>query len=180
MKKGARIILKGEPYEILEGRPLFKGRGHSILQAKLKNLITGKVISRTFHPREQFEEAELSKIKIKFIYSRQNKFYFAEEGNPSHRFELTAEQIGNPAQFLKPNQVIEGIMFEGKLVNIALPIKVNLRVIEAPPGIKAGRAEPGTKIVTLETGAKINTPLFVKKGDIIEVNTQTGEYVRRL
>ncbi len=76
--------------------------------------------------------------------------------------------------------MVEGLEFEGEIINISLPIKVNLKVTEAPPGVRAGRAEAGTKQVSLETGAQINTPLFVEGGDIIEVNTQTGEYVRRI
>jgi len=126
LKKELRIILNKEPHEILEARPLFKGKGHSVLQ------------------------------------------------------NLNQEQIGSQAQFLKPGQIVKTLIYKEKTINISLPIKVHLKVIEAPPGIRAGRAEAGTKQVTLETGAKINVPLFIKEGDIIEVNTQTGEYVRRI
>jgi len=179
-KKGAKIILDNEPYEIIEASHLFKGRGHSVLQAKLKNLINGNLISKTLHPSDAFEEAEISKIEIKYLYHHRDKYVFCEKDNPSKRFDLTQEQIGKGGQFLKPDQIAEGIIFEGKVINVSLPIKTNLKVVEAPPGIKGGRAEPGTKTVTLETGAKINAPLFIKEGDIIETNTQTGEYVRRI
>ena len=180
LKKGIKIILDDEPYEIIEASFLFKGRGHSVLQAKLKNLITGNLISKTFHPADTFEEAEISKIEVKFLYSHRDKFFFCETENPTKRFNLTTDQIGEPGKFLKPNQIIEGIIFEGKVINISLPIKIQLKVIEAPPGVKGGRAEPGTKTVALETGAKINVPLFVETGDIVEVNTETGQYVRRV
>lgn len=90
------------------------------------------------------------------------------------------EQIGNSSEFLKPNQIVLGLVFQGKVINIQLPIKIQLKVTEAPPGIKGDRAQGGTKIVTLETGAKINTPLFIETGDIVEVNTENGEYVRRI
>ena len=180
LKKGVKIIINNQPYEIIEASPLFKGRGHSVLQAKIKNLITGNVILRTFHPSDTFKEAELSKVKIKYLYSHRGRYFFCEEINPSKRFDLTEKQIGVQAKFLKQNQIIEGIFFENKVINISLPIKIFLKVIASPPGIKAGRAEAGTKTVTLETKAKINTPLFIKEGDIIEINTETGEYVRRI
>lgn len=180
LKKGVKIILDSEPYEIIEASHLFKGRGHSILQVKLKNLTTGNLISKTLRPSDIFEEAELSKIEVKYLYFHRDKFFFCEVKNPAKRFDLTAEQTGKQGKFLKPNQIVEGIIFENKVINISLPIKINLKVIEAPPGVKGSRAEPGTKTVALETGAKINVPLFIKEGDIVEVNTQTGEYVRRI
>jgi len=180
LKKGVKIILDGEPYEIIEASFLFKGRGHSVLQTKIKNLITGNLISKTFHPADTFEEAEISKIEAKFLYQHREKFFFCEKENSVNRFDLTVEQIGEQGKFLKLNQIVEGIIFKGKIINITLPIKINLKVIEAPPGIKGGRAEPGTKIVTLETGAKINVPLFIEEGDTVEVNTETGQYVRRI
>ena len=180
LKKGTRIILNNQPHEITEALSVFKGRGHSTLQVKLKNLITGSAISQTFHPSDNFEEVELEKIKAKYIYSHKNQYFFSEEENPSKRFSLTEEQIGQTSQFLKPNQIVEGVIFQDKIINISLPIKIQLKVDQSPPGIKGSRSQPGTKTITLETGAKINTPLFVKEGDIIEVNTQTGEYVRRI
>ncbi len=180
LKKGVKIILDNEPYEIIEASHLFKGRGHSVLQGKLRNLTTGNLISKTFHPSDIFEEAELSKMEVKFLYHHRDKFFFSEAKNPTKRVDLTLEQIGEQGKFLKLNQAVEGIIFENKVINVSLPIKINLKVIEAPPGVKGGRAEPGTKNVTLETGAKINVPLFIEEGDIIEINTQTGEYVRRI
>ncbi len=180
LKKGLRIILNKEPHEILEARPLFKGRGHSVLQAKIKNLITGNVISHTFHRSDVFEEAELKKLQAKFLYAHRSQYFFSEIDQPAKRFNLTQEQIGYQAQFLKTGQIVDTLVYKGKIVNISLPIKVHLKVVEAPPGIRAGRAEAGTKQVTLETGVKISVPIFIKEGDIIEVNTQTGEYVRRI
>lgn len=180
LKKGITIVINNQPYEIVRASPLFKGRGHSVVQAKLKNLITGNVISKTFQPSDRFEEAELSKVELKFLYSHRDQYFFCQKDNPAHRFGLSKKQIGSPSQFLKPNQIVEGIIFKGRIINISLPIKVNLKVTEAPPGIKGSRSEPGNKIVILETGAKINTPLFIKSGDIIQINTQTGQYIRRV
>jgi len=180
LQRGVKIIINHQPFEIKEASLMFKGRGHSTLQTKLKNLITGEIIQKTFHPSSSFEEAELSKIKAKFIYSNRGKFVFCEEKNPSKRFELEEDKLGTATKFLKPNQIVEGIVFNGKIINISLPIKLQLKVKQSPPGIRGDRAQGGTKLVTLETGAEINTPLFIKEGDIIEVNTETSEYVRRV
>ena len=179
LKKGVQIIINNQPYQIIEASSIFKARGHSVLQAKLKNLVTGNIISRTFHPSDTFERAEISKIKVKFIYFHRDKFFFCEEKNPSKRFDLTEEQIGDNIKFLKPNQVVEGVIFKDKIVNISLPIKIQLKVKQAPPGIKGDRAQAGNKTVVLETGTEINVPLFIKEGDIVEINTEKQEYVRR-
>jgi elongation factor P len=172
--------LKGQPFEIIECSPLFKGRGHSVLPSKIKNLITGEIISWTFRPADVFEEPEISKIQLKFLYSHREKFFFCEKENPSKRFELKKEKIGRSVDFLKPGLILEGLFFEGRLINISLPIKVTLKVIQAPPVVKGQSAQAGTKPAILETGIKINVPLFVKEGDKIEVNTETREYVKRI
>jgi len=180
LKKGIDFILNNQPYEVLESSLVFKGRGSSVVQTKIKNLITGSVFSKTFHAGEEFEEAEIEKIKVKFIYYNKDKFFFCHEKDPSKRFDLNKEAIGHSAVFLKPNQIVEGLEFKGKIINVSLPIKVQLKVIEAPPGIKGDRAQGGTKAVKLETGAEVNVPLFVETNNIIEVNTEKGEYVRRV
>ncbi len=180
LRKGVKFILEGEPFEVLEFKPMRKAQDVTVSQTKIRNLITGKVFERNFHLGETFKEAEMEKCEIKFIYTRQGKFYFEEAENQGPRFELSEEQIGHGAKFLKQNQVLTGIKFQGKIISVVLPIKVELKVKEAPPGIKGGRAEAGTKQVLLETGAKLNTPLFIESGDILEVNTEKGEYVRRV
>lgn len=180
LEKGKKILINNTPFEILEISPLFKGRGHSVLQSKIKNLITGEIISHTFHPSDSFKEAEISKFRARFIYSHRGKYVFCEENNPKNRFELNEEKIGKIKDFLKPNQEVEALVFENKVINISLPIKIQLKVTDAPPGIKGDRVQSGTKKVILETGAEIDAPLFIEKGDVIEINTQTFEYVRRV
>jgi len=180
IKKGTRIIINSQPHEVLEAAPLFRGRGHSVLQVKLKNMITSNQSSETFHPSDSFKEAEIEKIKLKFVYSHRGKYVFAKENNPSDRFELPEEVIEKKVRYLKQNQEVEGLMFKEDIVNIIIPIKIPLKVTEAPPGLKGERSQPGTKTVTLETGAKINVPLFIKEGDIIEVNTESDQYTRRI
>ncbi len=180
LRKGARIIVDGEPYEILESMPLKKAQRRVVIQTKIKNLITRNAFYRNFHQEDVCEEAELTKFQAKFLYSHRDKFVFCENNNPGKRFELIKEQIGSMAKFLKPNQIVEGITFEDKIITISLPIKIRLKVTQAPPGIKGDRAQAGNKIAVLETGAEINVPLFIETGDIIEINTEKEEYVRRL
>jgi elongation factor P len=179
IEKGSRIIYKNQPHEITETASVFKGRGHSTLQVKLKNLITGAVISESLHPSDSFEEANIDKLTVKFLYTHRDKYIFCKK-NPSDRFELDKEKLGSVAKFLKPNQEVEAILFNDEIVSILLPIKITIKVDQAPPGVKGDRAQSGTKLITLETGAEMNVPLFVEEGDIIEINTETEEYTRRI
>lgn len=180
LRKGARIILDNEPYEVLESMPMKKAQRRVVIQTKIKNLLNSSVLSRNFHQGDTFHEAEIIDFTAKFLYSRRDRFFFCEEKNPSKRFDLGQEKIGDGSRFLKQGQIVEGVIFNGKIVNISLPIKVQLEIIEAPPGERGGRAQAGNKQVVLETGATINVPLFIEEGDIIEINTETGEYVRRV
>jgi elongation factor P len=179
LKKGVRFILEKQPYEVLDSSFVFKGRGSSLSKTKIRNLLTGNVISKTFHTGDNFKEAEIEKINVKFLYSHRDNYFFCWDNSPSSRFSLEKEIISQNSAFLKENETVEAIKFEGKIINISLPVKVNLKVVEAPPGVKGDRAQGGTKIAVLETGARINVPLFVEKGDVIEVNTEKGEYVKR-
>ncbi|HOS87943.1 MAG TPA: elongation factor P [Candidatus Pacearchaeota archaeon] len=180
LTRGKIIIVNDQPYEIIEAENTFKGRGHSYLQMKLRNLISGSVIAKSAQPRDSFEEADIEKNEAKFIFKNKGKYTFAELNNPGKRFELDEEKIGAAAKFLKPNEIVTTIFFNGKIINVILPIKVKLKVTEVPPGVKGDRAQAGSKIVTLETDAKIAAPLFINEGDIIEVNTESGEYTRRV
>ncbi|HUW72120.1 MAG TPA: elongation factor P [Candidatus Humimicrobiaceae bacterium] len=180
LRKGVNFILENQVWEVLEFQQIYKAQDVVVARTKIRNLINGKVLEKTFHQGDNFEEAELEKIEVKFIYSHREIFYFSEAKNPSKRFQLSEEQVGEGGKFLKSGQTLIGIKFQEKIINIILPIKVQLKVVEAPPGVKGERAQAGTKPVTLETGAIINVPLFVKTDDIIEVNTETGQYVRRV
>lgn len=180
LRKGTRFIMDGQPYEVLDFNPIKKAQGRAIVQTKIKNMINGAMVEKNFHQGDVFEEAELEKITIKFLYSHREKFVFCKSSNPSDRFELSKEQIGEQARYLKNNETAEGLVFNNKIINISLPVKVQLKVTEAPPGIKGERAQAGTKTVKLETNAEINVPLFIEEGDLIEINTQTNEYVKRV
>ena len=180
LRKGVQFIYEGQPYEVLDFHQMGKSQDVVVAQTRIRNLINGKIIQKNFHQSDVFDEAELTKFLAKFIYANRGKFVFAYVDNSSKRFELTEEQVGDIAKFLKSNQEVEGIVFQEKIINIILPVKVQLKVKEAAPGVKGDRSQGGNKAVTLETGAVINTPLFVETGDTIEVNTEKGEYVRRI
>ena len=178
LERGKIIVVNDQPYEIVEALSTFKGRGHSYLQMKLRNLINGSVISKSAQPRDSFEEAEVEEQEAKFIYGTKGKYTFSDLKNK--RFELTEEQVGDKVKFLKANQELKTVLFNDKIINVIIPIKVQLKVTEVPPGVKGDRAQSGSKVVTLETGAKIDAPLFVNEDDIIEINTESGLYVRRV
>jgi elongation factor P len=180
LKPRTKFILNGDPYEVIDSTFIFKGRGSSTVQAKIKNLINGKVLTKTFHQNDEFEEAEIEKEEIVFLYAKNNKYYFTFTDDHSKKFELDKAVLGNKAMFLKEHQEIDGIFFNEKLINIDLPLKMTFKVVSAPPGLKGGRETPGTKPITIETGAILQVPLFIEEKDTIEINTETGEYIRRI
>ncbi len=179
LRRGVRFIYDGQPWEVLDFNHMKKAQREGIAQIKMKNLITGKVIEQSFHSSDNFEDADIKKLPSKFLYNHKDKFFFCEADDASKRFDLTQKQIGSGFQFLKAGEIIDAFLFEDKIISVGLPIKIKLKVTEAPPGIKGDRAQGGMKTVVLETGAIINAPLFINEGDIIEINTETGEYVRR-
>jgi len=180
LRKGVRIIIYNEPYEILESMPLKKAQRRVVIQTKIKNLINNNVYDKNFHQGDIFEEAELEKFQAKFLYFHRDRYFFCEVQNPTKRFNFSKQQISQVVDFLKPGQMVNGLIFNGKIINISLPIKIQLKVVQAPPDIKGDTAQGGTKSVILETGKEINVPLFIEQGDLIEINTEKSEYVRRI
>lgn len=180
LRRGVQFVLNGQPYEVLEFRQMGKSQDVVVAQTKIKNLANGQVLTRNFHQSDMFEEAEVVKKPAKFVYSHRGKFIFCETSDPSKRFELSGETLGDSQKFLQSGLEVTLLIFREQIINISLPIKVSLKVTEAPPSIRGDTAQGGNKPVTLETGAIVNTPIFIEAGDIIEVNTETGEYVRRM
>jgi len=164
----------------LEAQLLKMAQRRPVIQSKIRNLVDGKVQQINFQQGDVFEEADLEKREIKFLYQNRGEYFFSEPDDPSKRFSFTESQIGSQAKFLKPNEIVIGIVFDEKIINFKLPIKVELKVKETPPGIKGNTAQGGTKSALLESGAEIQIPLFIEEGDIIEVNTETGAYVKRV
>ena len=180
LKKGTIFVMDGDPYEVLEYEFLRMQQRKPVTKCKIKNLISGKIVERAFHQNESFEEAEIVKEEIKYLYNNRGQYWFCAKDNPANRFFLSEEQVGDSGKFLKANTLVMALKFGDKIMAIRPPIKVDLKVKEAPPGFKGDTATGGSKKVILETGAEINVPLFVNTGDIIKVNTETGEYVERM
>lgn len=174
------VILDGAPFEVLTSHVFRKQMRKPVNQTKLKNLITGKVMEYSFHQAETVEEADISERSIKFLYSNRGEFWFCEANDPSKRFDLAADIVGDQGKYLKANTMVEAKVFDEKIIGLKLPIKMDLAVTEAPPGTKGNTAQGGTKQVTLETGATLNVPLFINEGDVIRLNTETGQYVERV
>lgn len=179
---GKFIIFDNEPWEVLSSHVFRKQQRKPVNATKLKNMITGRVTEYSFHQSEKAEEAELETKEIRFIYSNPGKkeYWFHEVNAQSKRFSLNEEQIGFGARFLKKDDTSKAILFEDKIIGIKTPIKTDLRVIESPPNMKGNTAQGGNKVVKVETGATVNAPLFINEGDIIRINTETGDYVERL
>jgi len=180
LTKGVLFIMDGAPYEVLETNFLRMQQRKAVVQTRIRNLITGKLLDRNFQASDSFEEAEIAKKNAMFIYMSKGEYWFHEDGNPKARFSLTEELIGEQGQFLKPNTKVMTVVFNEKVIKVEIPIKMDFKVIEAPPSLKGNTAQGGTKVVTIEGGAKISAPLFINEGEMIRVNTQTGQYVERV
>ena len=186
VKPGKVILYNGEPHEVIESHVARTQQRKPQNQTKLRSLFTGKVFPATFHTSERIEEADMGSRPIKFVYGHRGEFCFTEVNNPSKRFFLDETLIGEQVKFLKANTEVEALTFaegddeEKKIIGIRLPIKVELKVSEAPPVIKGNTAAGGNKQVVLETGAVVSVPLFIEEGNVIRINTQTGEYTERV
>jgi elongation factor P len=178
---GKFIIFDKEPWEVLSSHVFRKQQRKPVNATKLKNLITGRVTEYSFHQSEKAEEADLENKDIKFIYSNPQKgeYWFNEANDASKRFALTEEQIGYGAKFLKKDTVAKALVYDEEIIGVKLPIKMSLKVVEAPPSTKGNTAQGGNKVVKVETGASVNTPLFINEGETIVINTETGDYVER-
>ena len=179
LTKGVLFIMDGAPYEVLETHFLRMQQRKAVVQTKIRNLITGKILDRNFQASDFFEEAEIERKSAMFIYESKGEYWFHEEGNPRNRFALDTELLGNQGRFLKPNTKVMTMVFDDKVIKVDIPIKMEFKVVEAPPAIRGNTAQGGTKQVTIEGGAKVNVPLFINEGETIRINTQTGEYVER-
>lgn len=180
LKPKVFFILEGQPYEVLETHHLKMQQRRPVVQTRMRNLLNGKMLERNFAQSDVFEEADIERKEVKFLYNHRDEYWFTEINEPSKRFKLEKELIGDNYKYLKANTLLEAITFDGRIINIKLPIKVDFKVIEAPPAIRGDTAQGGVKQVKIETGAMVNVPLFISEGDMIRLNTETGEYVERM
>ena len=190
LKQKTFFIYEGQPYVVLETHHLKMQQRRPTVQVKMRNLVNAKILERNFAQSDVFEEAEVEKQKVKYLYTHRDQYWFCQESNPSQRFELKQEIIGDSAKFLKANVILEAVAFSAKggsasggerqIITVELPVKMDFKVIEAPPAIRGDTAQGGVKQVKIETNATINVPLFINQNDIIRINTETGEYVERV
>ncbi len=174
------IIFEKEPWEVLDAHVFRKQQRKPVNAVKLRNLITGRITETTFHVSDKVEEADIDKKEVKYLYTTKGEFWFCDAKDPSARFKLPEEMIGSPARFLKPNIIVDAMLFDEKIIGLKLPIKMELKVTEAHEATRGNTAQGATKAVVLETGAEIQVPMFIKEGDVVRVNTETGEYTDRV
>lgn len=174
------IIIDDEPYEVLSAWVFRKQQRKPVNQVKLRNLKTGGMAEHTFHVSDKIEEADIENRTAVFIYERNGQWFFHEANDKSKRFDLSADRIGDESKWLKPNTEVEVKWFDGQPIQVKIPIKVELKVVEAPPNTRGNTAQGGNKPVKLETGATITVPMFIEAGETVRINTETGEYVERV
>jgi elongation factor P len=179
LTKGTLFVMDGEPYVVLEYAFLRMQQRKPVVQTKLRNVKTGKIVQKSFQPSDSFLEAEIEKQPITFLYANRGENWFCEKGNPKARFSLSDETLGDSTKYLLPNTEVNAFKFGDEIINIELPVKIEYKVKEAPPSFKGDTATGGNKSVTLENGLVLNVPGFVNEGDIIRVNTETGQYTER-
>ena len=190
IKPGKIILHDGQPYEVLANHSARKSMGKPSNQVKMRGVISGKTIEIAFHASDTIDEADVSKKDVKFLYKTpKGEFWFCNPENLGERFTLGDEVIGGQTKFLIGNTIVKAKVFtfenkdgddEEKIIGISLPVKMEFKIIDAPPNVRGDTATGGNKNVTIETGASISVPLFVENGETIRVNTETGEYVERV
>ncbi|PWB38592.1 MAG: elongation factor P [Parcubacteria group bacterium] len=178
IKPGRFIAIDNEPYQVVFYQHIKQARGGAVVKTKLKNLVTGNTLERSFSGADSVEMADLGHIQANFLYN-QGEEYFFMDGNTFEQFQFSAKTLGDIVTYLTEGQVVDVLLFNEKPVSVTLPTKIILTVDSAPDGVKGNSAGAATKTVTLSNGLEIRTPLFIKSGDKVVVNTETREYVER-
>jgi len=177
-KKGLAIKYNGETYVITSYQFVNPGKGAAFTRAKLKNVKSLKVIEISFRSGEQIEEANMAYKKCQYMYSDGSEYNFMDNAT-YEQFTISSKMIAEQGDYMMEGGDITVVFVDDKPVGMQLPAKMEFNVVDAPPGNKGDTATGGSKQITIETGAKVNVPLFIKEGDRIRVNTDTGEYVER-
>lgn len=178
IKTGRKILWNSEPYVVLEYQHTFLGRGGAVMRTKLKNLLSGAIIDYTFQDKDKIEEAEMSKSQAQYLYHDGDEYQFMDTASYD-QFALSKEVLGSIVDYLVEGTEVTILNWNDRQISVEMPVKVTLTVIDAPPGIKGDTASGGDKMVTLETGLQVTTPLFIKTGDRLIINTEKGTYVSR-
>lgn len=180
IKQGMMIVYNDEPYQVVIARFVRMQQRKPVMQTKLRNLITGKVLEYSFKPGEKVEEADVVRKPVNFLYAAGDEYAFMDN-ETYEQLSFTKDQLGDQADYLKEGLQVTLVNFNDNPINIQLPPKVDLQVTSTVEGAKGDSAQGRvTKPATVETGATVLVPLFIQDGDIIKVSTETGEYVERV
>ena len=178
LKKGTVCQLDGKPYRVMEYGQKVMGRGGSIVNVKLKNLVDGSVIPKTFKGQDKIEPAEVSNKSVQYLYSDGDIYYFMDPES-FEQFELNTETVDSAVNYLKEGEMLNLQFFETTIINVELPKNIFLEVTYAEDVVKGDTSGPVLKDATVETGLTVKVPAFIKVGDVISVDTSTGEYRER-
>jgi len=180
IKQGLTILYNGEPYRIVKSNFVRMQARKPVVQTKMKNLINGKVLEYSFKPGDKVETIDVNRKKVNFLYAAGNDYAFMDN-ETYEQFSFDKEKIEDQAKFLSDGCQVTLVSFNGLPINIELPAKMEFKIISTPEGSKGDTAQGKVmKPATTETGLEVNVPLFIKKDDIVRVNTETGEYVERV
>jgi len=174
------IVFNDEPCLVLSYHVFRKQQRKPVNITKLKSLKSGRVVENTFHVNETAEEADTETKKITFIYRKGDEYWFHFSGKPGERFSLSANLIGDQGRFIKDRSELDALIYEEEVIGVKVPIKIELKVKEAMEAVKGNTSSGALKEVTLETGATIMVPMFISEGDIIAINTESGDYSERV
>jgi elongation factor P len=178
-RNGLKIELDGEPFTMIYFQHVKPGKGGAFVRTKVKNLKTGRVLDRTFRSGERVEEADVIERKMQYLYQDGEDLVFMDTDS-FEQFPFSAKQVGDSRKWLKENLDVEVLFWRGNPINLELPSFVEYDIKQCDPGVKGDTAQGATKPATLETGAVVQVPLFVKEGERIRVDTRTSEYVERV
>ncbi len=178
-RNGLNIEVEGQPYTIVWFQHHKPGKGGAVMRIKMRNLKTGSTIERTFKSGEKFRAVELKKVKKQYLYKDGNNYFFMDLESYDN-IGIDKEKLGTAVNFLKPDAEVEGLYLDGEFIGIDLPIAAELKVVRTVPGVKGDSVSNIMKPATLETGTEISVPLFIKEGDVVRVDTRTGEYIERV
>lgn len=179
LRKGLKIQIDKEPYIVIEFQFSKPGKGQALYRCKLKNMITGVIVDRTYRSGDSFQPAALQERRMQYLYHQEREFCFMDMENYDQAF-LSADQVGDAKDFMTDNLEVEILFFEDRPIGITLPNFVDLTVTKADPWVKGDSAAGDSKPVTVETGYVLRVPPFVQEGDKITIDTRTGEYVTRV
>jgi elongation factor P len=178
IRKGLKIEIEGVPYTVVDFQFVKPGKGNAFTRTRLKNMVTGAVLDRTYKTGEKFTHAQLEESNMQFLYSDGSTFHFMNTQS-YEQLEIDADHVGDAANYLIENLNVSILTFKGKAIGITPPFTVELKVVETEPGVKGDTATGATKAAKTETGATFQVPLFIKEGEKIAVDTRTGEYLTR-